>query len=233
MRKLFLWLICAAASVPLVYQPVLAEVGGDAAKAEQAGNLLSHTFEDLGSDGLPSDWGFQVRGENPGSASVSVVKEEAGNVVVARMPEEASIWLELPERPEEGSWPRLSLDAEKDYMLVLELKVEDMFYTGSWFRRPAAINFGVYGTAGKHVWMAVHGEGDTDGWVTAVLPFPPEEDRSNYERYRVLIRCNNMTGTVYFRNPMIIERPSLLGDDRFFEREDGSIVKGNQLQLRR
>ena len=91
----------------------------------------------------------------------------------------------------------------------------------------------VYGMDNAHTWLAVYGEGSTDGWVTALLPFPLEDRREKFAKSRVLLRCYNMTGTVSFRNPMIVRQPQGLDIQSSFELADGTQVPDGKLQLRR
>ena len=86
---------------------------------------------------------------------------------------------------------------------------------------------------GKHTWLAIHGEGSTDGWVTGLLPFPREDMRKQFAIPNVLLRCYNMAGTVRFREPMILRQPPGTAVQPSFERADGTQVFGGKLQLRR
>lgn len=190
------------------------------------GNLLPYGFGDLDEDGLPTGWSVDVRGENAEAARVTTSQDEDGvTVVTVEMPREATVHLDTTER--------FRLDPTGDYMLVVQAKVEEMRYTGDWYRRPAGVRIYVYGTENEHTWLAIHGEGGTDGWVTAVLPFPPADHREQFASSRVLLRCYNMTGTVSFRAPMILRQPQGIDVQRSFELEDGTQVPSARLQLRR
>ena len=69
--------------------------------------------------------------------------------------------------------------------------------------------------------------------MTGLLPFPRDDDvRQQLAIPNVLMRCYNMTGTVRFRNPMILTQPSGTKVQRSFERADGTQVFKGQLQLR-
>lgn len=124
-------------------------------------------------------------------------------------------------------------DPAGDYMLGVQLKVEDLHHTGDWYGRPAGLRLYVYGQNDKHVWLAVHGAGSTKGWMTGVLPFPGSEAvRPDFAHSRVLLRCYNMTGTVSFRKPMIVLRPAGLDSGASFTLEDGTQISSAALQLR-
>ena len=118
-------------------------------------------------------------------------------------------------------------------MLVVQMKVDEMHFTGNWYERPAGVRVYVYGTDNKHTWLAIHGEGSTKGWVTAVLPFPPPGQRQQFANANVYLRCYNMMGTVSFRNPILLRQPAGGGIQRHFVLEDGTQVTNSHLQLRR
>ncbi|MFW5869250.1 MAG: hypothetical protein ACOCX2_15600, partial [Armatimonadota bacterium] len=189
------------------------------------GNLLPVGFAELGDDGLPVGWDVETRGENADAAGVTTLRDETGDTVVTmEMPREATVYLDTARR--------LRLDPAEDYMLLVQVKVEDMHYTGDWYRRPAGLRIYVYGTENKHTWLAIYGEGGTDGWVTAVRPFPLDDVREYFANSNVLLRCYNMTGTVSFKNPVIVRQPKGLEIGPSFELEDGTGVPSGKLQLR-
>jgi hypothetical protein len=193
----------------------------------KARNLLACRFEKLGDDGLPAQYTIKKEGPHAQEAVVSVAKDDSGAMVVkAKIPQEASIHID--------SAKRTRLDPDGDYLLTVQVKVDDLRYTGNWYKRPAGIRIYAYGLENKHTWLAIHGEGSTDGWVTAVLPFPAGDDvRRQLAVPNVLLRCYNMTGTVQFREPMILKRPPGAQVQRSFRKKDGTEVFGGQLQLRR
>lgn len=201
-------------------------VSAPAFEAAANDNLLPYGFADLDEQGVPEGWTVEIGGENAASATVTAAPGENDEVVVTMaMPQEATVQLDTTQP--------VRLDPAGDYMLVVQVKVEEMRHTGDWYRRPAGLRIYVYGTENRHTWLAIHGEGSTDGWVTAVLPFPLEESREQFASSRVLLRCYNMTGTVSFRNPMILRQPQGLEIQRSFELADGTRIAGAGLQLRR
>ena len=189
-------------------------------------NLLPWDFSELGDDGLPTGWTVDVRGDNADQIEVSAALDETGeSVVTMAMPREGSAYLDTT--------GRFKLDPAQDYVLAVQVKVEDMRYTGDWYGRPAGVRIYVYGTDNRHTWLAIHGEGSTDGWVTALLPFPLADHREQFANSRVLLRCYNMTGTVSFRNPVILRPPAGVAVQKAFELTDGTIVADGKLQLHR
>jgi len=190
-------------------------------------NLLACRFGQLGDDSLPAQYKITKTGVHAQQAVVSTETDASGTVVVkAQIPREASVYID--------SAKRTRLDADADYLLTVQVKVDDLRYTGNWYKKPAGIRIYAYGLKDKHTWLAIHGEGNTDGWVTGVLPFPQNEDvRQQFAAPNVLLRCYNMTGTVRFREPMILKQPPGAKVQRSFQREDGTHVFGGQLQLRR
>lgn len=188
-------------------------------------NLLPAGFDRLDARGLPLGWTATTSGANPAAAQVSAASDETGAMVVKlALPQEATVQLDAaaPAR----------LDPAGDYLLAVQVKVEDLHYTGDWYSRPAGVRLYVYGADNKHTWLAVHGEGGTKGWVTAVLPFPPEESRPQFAASKVLLRCYNMSGTVSFRQPQILRRPPGAEVHRSFTLQDGTLVVSSALQLR-
>ncbi|MBT7057463.1 MAG: hypothetical protein HN976_20390 [Lentisphaerae bacterium] len=213
----------AGATPESLRERVLAKDAG----TPRARNLLACRFEELDDNGLPAQYKITKKGPHAEQTVVSTEKDDSGHVVVkAEILREASVHID--------SAKRTRLDPDADYFLTVQVRVDDMRYTGNWYKRPAGIRIYAYGLNDKHTWLAIHGEGNTDGWVTGVLPFPHAEDvRQQLAVPNVLLRCYNMTGTVRFREPMILKKPQGVQIQRAFEQGDGTQVFGGQLQLRR
>ena len=203
-----------------------AALSADALAPAGDANLLPFAFAKRNAEGLPADWRVQAGGANAAAAQVTAAADPAGDAVVSlAMPKEASVFLDTA--------APVRLDPDGDYMLVVQMKVDEMHFTGNWYERPAGVRVYVYGTDNKHTWLAIHGEGSTKGWVTAVLPFPPPGQRQQFANANVYLRCYNMMGTVSFRNPILLRQPAGGGIQRHFVLEDGTQVTNSHLQLRR
>ncbi len=191
--------------------------------------LISSTFEKVEKNGFPAGWKVTVRGDNARFVNVMVERDKkpSKNVVKIQIRKEASVCIDTASPAQ--------LDPGKEYILVVQFKVDDMHYIGHWYNRPAGIRIYTYGTNNKHVWMAVRGEGDTCGWVTAILPFPSinkKEDAKDFSRTNVMLHCYNMMGIVRFRTPIIIERPKNYEITAHFELDNGTSVFGGVLTLK-
>ena len=200
-----------------------AALGEEPAEVKEQANVLPCGFGKLSDQGLPVGWKVTATGD--GARATAAPDETGAMVVKLEMPAEGSVHLDL-DRP-------MALDPAGDYMLVVPLQVENMHFTGDWYGRPAGVRIYMYGMDNKHTWLAVHGEGSTKGWVTATLPFPDAAVRAQFAHCRVLLRCYNMTGTVSFREPVVMRRPPGLDIQRSFTLPDGSQVSGGALQLRK
>lgn len=168
-------------------------------------NLLSSTFQRRGEKSLPVGWKLTLDGDHRKKVKVRMQRDgnTGRNVVMMDIPRKASVFLNTIHRTE--------LDPKKEYLFAVQFNVKNMHYIGKWHRRPAGVRIYAYGTNNKYLYMAICGEGSTDGWVTAVLPFLTSRDRNNAQDLshpNVFLRCYNMTGTVWFRSPMIVEKPA-------------------------
>jgi hypothetical protein len=193
-------------------------------------NLISGTFAKVGKNGLPIGWKATFQDRNIPFVDILFEqnKNPSQNVVRIRLRKEASVWIDT-------AGPT-KLEAGKVYLLVVQFMVKDLDYIGHWYDRPAAIRIYAYGTDDEHVWMAVRGEGDTSGWVTAVLPFPGRDRKdksSKYSSTNVMLRCYNMSGIVCFRMPTIIEKPKNFDVTEHFVLDDETIVPGSILTLKK
>lgn len=194
-------------------------------------NVLSRTFKKLGKNRLPIGWKITKWGKNSSLARVTVERgnNKEPNAVKVRIPREANVYVDTNRRAK--------LDPKKEYLLVVQFKVENMHYTGHWYYRPAGLWIEVYGLNNKHLSMKVRGEGSTRGWVTTVRAFlnkknkKTRKDAQYLAQPNVFLRCYNMAGTVYFRNPMIVEKPAGYDATTYFETEDGMKVFGSVFTL--
>lgn len=221
-------------ATPATLQAMLAQAtaaapAADAAGADEPGveNLLEVemlTFAQPGPDDVPLGYRFwRSESESEEGAEIRWEQDEEGvPVVTLAIHDEGGANLDL-EAP-------LPLEPEQDYVFMVDMKVEDLYHTGSWYDRPAGIRLYVYGAGNVHTWLAVWGQGGTDGWVTCILPFSTRE-HEEFQQVRFYLRCANMIGTVKFRNPVLAPVPEGMELQRSFEMEDGSSVFNSALQL--
>jgi len=196
------------------------------ARSSDASNLLRYRFDRLNDAGLPAHYKIEKAGKHAAEATVCTEEDDSGvRVVKVVMPREASVYIDTAKRTR--------LDPDGNHLFSVQVKVDGLRHTGNWYKRPAGIRIYVYGIENKHTWLAIHGEGSTDGWVTGLLPFPRKDVRKQFSVPNVLLRCYNMTGTVRFREPMILRQPSGAAVPRSFERADGTQVFHSSLRLRR
>lgn len=188
-------------------------------------NLIQHDFSAINDSGLPRGWRATFRGENRDTSSVFATHEADGAaVVLIDMPEESTVFFDSIEP--------IQLQPEDSYVFIVQLSVENMSHDANWYGKPAGIRLYIYGDNGAHTWMAVHGTGSTDGWVTAALPFPRDnEQREQFGQVRVMLRCLNMSGIVEFRDPVIQRLRGGVMSEPFFETAAGLKVMGGQLRL--
>jgi hypothetical protein len=194
------------------------------AKATDPENLLSCTFDKLNNGQLPDDYTLETMGENPDGAVISTEKDDSGAVAVRiDMSKESSAQINTA---------RVSrLEPGKEYLLTVQVKIDRMQHYGNWYKDPRGVRIYVYGIDNRHVWLAIWGNGSTDGWITGFLPFSTAQ-AGELANPNVFFRCFNMTGTVRFRNPMILERPAGVEIKPGFELADGTRVMGSGLQLK-
>lgn len=202
--------------------------GTSTAPALKRTNFISSTFEILDNNGFPCGWTITENKDKPRRFHVTIERGDKKelNVVKVDINEESSVHIDTMHCAE--------LDLQNESLLIVQCKIQNMHYIGNWYNRPAGVWIYAYGFKDKHRWMAVRGEGSTDGWVTAVMPFPAKKDKKDgrdLSRPKVLLRCYNMAGVVYFRNPMILEKPTGVDSTHFFEMENGRQVFGNVLTL--
>jgi hypothetical protein len=82
-----------------------------------------------------------------------------------------------------------------------------------------------------HQWAAVAGEGNTDGWVTVMLPFDTAV-QTDLKSARIFLRCQELSGTVWFQDPVLIEAPAGFHMQPHFILENGETVSSNLLILK-
>jgi len=205
--------------------PAFGQSSGEDKSAE---NLFPYNFKELDDEGMPVGWNIRKAGEAAEEAVVSSIKDEDGEVVMkVEIPKEASVFLDPVKSFE--------MDPAHNYLAVIQLKAEDINHLGNWYNDQQGVRIWLQARDKTHTWLAVYGEGSTDGWVTGYLPFPTggEEKRQNFHRINIYLRCLKMTGTVYFKSPVIVKLPEGYEVNRSFEREDGTKIEKAFLQATR
>lgn len=195
-----------------------------------AENLLKYTFQDTNKDGIPDGYKI-VKGKAEGNEAAEVTYDETvfngekGPSIKMYLPEKGYLAVDLKNL--------FRLKKGKQYLFAVDVKIKDMKVEGKWYTKKAirALMIYVYGSNGKHAWLAITGNGSTKGWVTVMLPFNTEKI-PGLATSRVLIRCNNMSGTVWIQNPSIVELPDGTDMKSHFLLSDGSVYSTNPLRLK-
>lgn len=179
-----------------------------------AANIFPFGFVSPDADEMLPDWDIRKSGDNADAVVISTSRDEAGVAALkVDIPRTASVNIDTKQRME--------LKPDTDYFITVDLKVEGMHHTGAWYADQRGLWIYVFGGEKHKRYTVVCGEGDTDGWVTAILPF---STRAVTAAPRVFFRCRTMTGTVYFRNPMLMENPGGMDLKNSFEMADGSLA---------
>lgn len=123
------------------------------------------------------------------------------------------------------------IEKDKQYLLTIKVKIDDMNTVGHWWEKRCGLWIYVYDTKNNVLtWCNFGGKGSTKGWVTMMLPF--EGKRFADGTTKLLIRCRQMSGTIWVQDPTIIELPTGVKMDRSFILEDGSTVTGSHLTVK-
>jgi len=183
---------------------------------------LSPSFASLDKDRLPAAWSIVPKTEDAKLAKVTVEpgRPPANNAILMDIPKEATLLVETK--------APVKLAPGKEYLLVVEMKIEDMHTIGHWFQRPTGIRIRATGVGGGGKYLSVRGNGDTDDWVTAMLPLPAPAPGANCG---ISLQCHNMTGKIRFRNPMIIPVPPGVEAESCFILQDGYLSFGGTLAI--
>lgn len=173
---------------------------------------LAPSFASLDKNRLPTHWSIIPKTDNARLAKVTVEPDRpaTNSAILIDIPKEATLLVEtrVPVR----------LAADRQYLLVVQMNIEDMYTLGHWFYRPAGIRISATGAGRGRTYLCVRGNGDTDGWVTAILPLPARTAESDCG---ISLQCHNMIGKVRFRNPMIIPLPPRVEAESCFKLPDG------------
>ena len=208
-------------------------VSGDVARAQprakqdsmDQANLLPHTFIDRNGDGFPD--GYKRRDGHRERVSYDRFSRARGGGPVIRinMPELVSVYLD--------SEP-FHLEKGKRYLFSVEIRMKDIdFPAGKSKWEPKAYTFVAYVYAvgsNTHIWTWITHKGSTQGWVTLMLPFDTIK-HSALSHARILLRCRKLRGTVWLRDPTIVELPNSMKIPKHFILRNGHATMSPDLVL--
>ena len=199
------------------------------AKDRPAENLLLLNLSDGKEGDFPS--GFKITSGQGAEGKVhldyKVFVGIAGPSIRFDLSEKGNLWLD-------ASAP-LQLETARKYLFSVRVKVRDMFPGG-----PCTDNLGV--TRGVLIYVhsvikptytfaGIIGNGNTEGWVTAMLPFDTGAN-PDLVQAKIFLRCYDLSGTVWFQDPVLIEQPDGFQMKAQFVQENGDVVSGNLLKLK-
>ena len=122
------------------------------------------------------------------------------------------------------------IDKDKQYLLTLKVKVEGRQISGHWWQKRYGLWIRIYNVkSNEQTWCNIAGNGNTDQWVTMILPF--RGARFAGDSTKLLIRCDQMSGTVWVQDPVIIELPDEIEMKRSFLLHNGQTVVGSHLTI--
>lgn len=185
------------------------------------GNLFPVNFNNLNKQSLPD--GLKILpGKNSESSEITMAMDESGvPSIKVQLQQPAAVSLLSPS---------VNLSPDGQYVLICRFKVENMHYSGSWYKDKKGIWILIKGLK-FHTWMAITGTGSSDGWITAILPFAGSDEKRDFSKIQVFLRCLGMTGTVSFNQPVLVKKPDSVGMEEYFESDNGKKIKGTFVSL--
>lgn len=176
-------------------------------------NLLP-VFDDKDNDGFPD--AYKMR-KGKGKENVSYVsKASIPTLKIKGTPDDKLIF---------ETTARIKLEKNKKYLFSVELKIDKMRFSGRWYKDHRGFWIYVYGRHNMHKWMAVAGNGSTNGWITVMLPFNTiGEKNENLCDSNIIFIIDHTAGTFYARNPLLIERNSNDEMKQHYIKADGSTI---------
>ena len=180
----------------------------------EAQNLLPWTFDEIAENGLPKGY----KASKP--EYLSVAKEDGVNVVTMTLNGQDNCFLDTA-KP-------LTLEKGRKYLFAVDVDAANLSHG-----RPGVKGFVayVYNTiTNKHRSIKISGQGDTNGWVTMMMPF----DTQKYPALangKVYLRVYGASGTFRIRKPALIALPEKVKLDPHFTRENGRGVAGSVMML--
>ena len=125
--------------------------------------------------------------------------------------------------------PFQALKPATKYILTFDAKVSDLVTKkGKW---PDGIRIWLRNAKGGYRFIGITGKGNTDSWVTAVLPFDTGAD-NDYTKIRVELQFSNMSGKVLIRNFVIksVDAANFPAERSFMVGQ--KTIKGSVLKLK-
>jgi hypothetical protein len=129
----------------------------------------------------------------------------------------------------------ISLKTNTLYLFSVQIKAQKVSPGGAAMNAGGCYERGVFAyvhsaTKAEYACSIIVGKGDTDGWVTLMLPFDTGKFPA-FEKVRFLLRCIGISGTVWFQNPALVEMPDGFEIKPHFILSNGEIVPSTLLVL--
>ena len=194
--------------------------------SENAENLLSLT-----SSGCEFPQGFKVHAgqEDMVHEDSKVFQGKAGPSIRFDLPERGNLWLDTS--------TAVQLEEGRKYLFSVRVKIQDMV-PGGMNLTSKGVERGILmevhsGDTSRNVsvWNAVVGTGSSEGWVTAMIPFDTNA-KPDLAKVSIFLRCYDISGTVWFQDPVLIEVPDGFNMNQQFILENGDTVSGGILTLK-
>lgn len=191
--------------------------------AEDAVNLLTVKFDKFAGE-LPE--GISLKEKQDGFLRAELVEMplKDKNVNVTRVILDQGKYVQM----RGGHIKNLQMD--KNYLLSFDFKIENLKSPDK-----EGIRFYVYNlSGGQHVAIQVYGNGSTDGWLTAILPFSGKalavDSKGAYVCFLAVF--NSVTGMIYFSDAILVELPENIKMASGFLKQDGTSAGGTALLLK-
>jgi len=188
--------------------------------AEDAVNLLAVKFDNF-IGALPE--GIQSGKDQEGLLKAELVEMpvKGKNVKVTKFVIDQAKYVDM------RSACMKNLQMDKNYLLSFDLKIENLKMPDK-----NGIRFYIYSGTGKHAWIQVYGDGSTDGWLTAILPFSGKDLDANAGSVYFLVIFNSVTGTICFSDASVTELPEKTKMVPGFLTSEGASAGGQVLMLK-
>lgn len=191
-------------------------------KEEKPPEMYSFPFKKVEGKDLPDGFRFKAPPEN-GKTVLLPVKDEKGSYNILKielLKKKSSVYITSSER--------ILLNENKNYVFMIHVKIDNIRTDN---RQQSGMIIYVYGGKKHYTSIRITGNGSTDGWLTAYIPFSTSEDQLLMSPY-LMLRCLNMKGTVCFKLAGIIEERNTEGySQRFFVNKKGKRINKGLIRL--